>query len=272
MSAQPFPQRRSWIASLVAQLEAFAFETVEVEPQAPPAPVELRPHPVVAVVSAASGSGASTVARLLAAELAVRAQGAAIVVAGSAARRAAPPSRAAVRLATALTGAAQATALGRLCIATVAHADADGSAEGGAPNCATPDPRLALDVAFARLVEAARYLAPVVFDVPPDGSAASIARIADSVVVVAGRDCEPALLDAVAGIVGGDARTVANRAATEETWRGRADFLLPESRLAARAAALGACALGPLASAISELADSVGDRSAHPASSAGDQP
>src|SRR4051794_4128201 len=77
VSAHPLPGRRSWLSALVAQASEFVFETVE-EPGEPEL-IELVVHPVVAVVSAAPRSGASTVARLLAAELAVRGGGAAVV-------------------------------------------------------------------------------------------------------------------------------------------------------------------------------------------------
>lgn len=232
MSAQPFAQRRSWLSALVASVEEFVFEAVE--PEVEPEPVELEPHPVVAVVSAAPRSGASTVARLLAARMGARSGAAAVLASAAAVRRGAPPSRAAMRVATALGGLADTSPCGRLCVAAARSCDG-----------------------LRGIADAARYLAPVVFDAGPDGSGAQIARLADRVVVVAGAASEPALLDAVATIVGPGAIRVANRAAGDERWAGRADLLLPESKLAARAAALGARARGPLGAAISELADAV---------------
>ena len=107
----------------------------------------------------------------------------------------------------------------------------------------------------AEIVNAARYLAPVVLDVPPDGSAAGIASIADRIAVVAGATDEPALLAAVATVLGGDPIKIVNRITDPEPWSRRADLALPDSRIAARAAALGTRPLGPLGAAISELAD-----------------
>jgi hypothetical protein len=77
MSAQPFPQRRGWLSALVAQASSYVLEPIEETVDAEPA--ELAPRPVIAVVPAAPRSGASTLARLLAAELALRAGGAAVV-------------------------------------------------------------------------------------------------------------------------------------------------------------------------------------------------
>jgi hypothetical protein len=225
VSAHSASHRRSWLSALVAQVSDYVFEPIEetVEPQ----PKELEPHPVVAVVAAAARSGATTVARMLAAELAMRADGATVVVAPALPRRAAPPSRAAIRLATALAGAADAQLVGRLCV--VGPCDA--------------------------IVSAARYLAPVVLDLPADGSAAGVASIADRVVVVSAADGEPALLDAVASVIGGRPIKVANRITDSADWRDRVDILLPDSRIAARAAAIGTRAVGSLGSAIAALAD-----------------
>jgi hypothetical protein len=229
VSAHSASHRPGWLSALVAQVSDYVFE--EVEEAVEPVPPELTPQPVVAVVAAAPRSGATTVARLLAAELASRCDGSALVVAPAPARRRTPPSRGAIRLATALAGAADAHPLGRICVA--AGADRTG------------------------IVNAARYLAPVVMDVAADGSAAGIAAVADRLVVLTAATAEPALLDAVAGVVGGKAIKVANRIAEPGEWPTRADVLLPESRLAARAAAMGTRALGPLGSAITELADAL---------------
>jgi Mrp family chromosome partitioning ATPase len=227
VSAHPVSQRRGLIASMAAQVAAYVLEPVEetIETE----PVELEPHPVIAVVSASARSGATTVARLLAAELASRGDGAAVVSGAAPAGRGGPPVRAATRLATALRTAGRMRPVGRLCLA---QAD---QAEG--------------------LVNAARYLAPVVFDLAPDGSAASAARIADRVVVVAGAACEPALAAAVRLVLGGEVTTVVNRVVDRGAWEDRADIFIPESRIAARAAALGTRALGPMGTAIADLAD-----------------
>jgi hypothetical protein len=188
---------------------------------------------VIAIVSAAPKSGATTIARLLAAELGARADGAAIVASAPVPpRRAGPPTRAAVRLATALRPATDARPAGRLSIA------------------ATGDPE--------RLVNAARYLAPVVLDVAPDGSAAGATRIADRVAIVALGSSEPALTAAVALVLGGEPVKVANRIAEPGDWQGRADVFVPDARIAARAAGMGTRPLGPLGAAIAELADALG--------------
>jgi hypothetical protein len=268
MSAHSASQRGGWLSALVAQVSDFVFEDVDetVDRQ----PVELEPHPVVAVVAAAPRSGATTVARMLAAELATRVEGAASVVAATAPRRSAPPSRAAVRLATGLAGVGDVRPVGRLCV--VAPPMPVDAIAAPPADVAPPTPRLdaaaapQADVAVApalptaRLagaVNAARYLAPVVLDLPADGSAAGITTIADRVVVLADASAEPALLDAVADVVGGNPIKVVSRAADPEPWTDRADFVLPESRLGARAATVGTRAIGSLGSAISALADAL---------------
>ena len=160
MSAHSASHGRGWLSALVAQVCDYVFEEVEeaIEP-----PKDLVAQPVIAVVAAAPRSGAATVARLLGAELGARTGGAAVVSASAAPRRVAPPSRAAVRLATALAGAADAIPVGRLCIVE-----------------RDPD-----------IVNAARYLAPVVLDLAADGSAAGVAAIADRVLVVSSAAGEP---------------------------------------------------------------------------------
>src|SRR4051794_13988745 len=167
VSAHPVPERRSWLSALVAQVSEYVFE--EVEETAEPEPIELKPRPVIAVVSAHPHSGGSAVARLLAAELAIRDDGAALVWCASPPGRGAPGVRPALRLATAMRGAATVRPTGRLCFA-------------GGP---------ALD-----LIAAGRFLAPIVLDVPPNGTAAEVARHADRLVVVAAAGAEPALLEA----------------------------------------------------------------------------
>jgi hypothetical protein len=233
VSAHPASERggvgahpRGLLSSMAAQLAAYVLEPVEetVDPE----PVELVPYPVIAVVSAAAKSGATTVARLLAAELGLRAEGAAVVTSARATGRGGPPIRAAARLATALRATADVRPVGRLCLAAAAHPEA--------------------------LAEAARYLAPVVLDLPPDGSAAGIARVADRVAIVASASGEPALTAAVALVLGGEPIRVANRITERAAWEGRADIFIPESRLAARAALMGTRAVGPMGAAIADLA------------------
>jgi hypothetical protein len=228
MSAHSASQRGGWLSALVAQVSDYVFEEVEERVEQPQ---ELVAHPVVAVVAAAPRSGTTTVARLLAAEFASRGDGSALVLGSARSRRGSPPSRAAARLVTALRGALEVQPLGRICIA----ASSDRAAE----------------------VSAARYLAPVVLDVPADGSAAGVAAVADRIAVVSAATGEPALLDAVATVIGGESLKVVNRVTDAGEWDGRADVQLPESRLAARAAGMGTRALGPLGSAIAALADAL---------------
>jgi|tagenome__1003787_1003787.scaffolds.fasta_scaffold20867556_2 hypothetical protein len=231
MSAHPAPARRSWVSALVAQVTDYVLEPPEVAEAEQEPVVELKPHPVVAVVAAAPRSGTTTVARLLAAELAVRAAGAAVVTAAGPSRRAAPPARAAVRLATTLSGTALVQPCGRLCLVRA----------GG-------------DV--AAVVNAARYVAPVVLDVAADGSGARMAEVADRVVVVAPGLAERALLDAVAAVVGGHVLKVVNRPG-EAARVEHADIVIPDSRIGARAALIGTRALGALGAAIAALADAL---------------
>jgi len=97
-----------------------------------------------------------------------------------------------------------------------------------------------------------------VLDLPADGSAAGVAAIAERVAVVAAATSEPALLDAVAAVIGGDPLKVVNRLTDPAAWTERADTSLPECRIAVRAAAMGTRPLGPLGSAVAELADALG--------------
>jgi hypothetical protein len=250
VSAHSASHQRGWLSAIAAQVSDYVFEPIEETVEAePPA---LTPHPVIAVVSAAPSSGTTTVARLLGAELAARAGGAAVVTSPGATRRTAPPSRAAIRLATALAGVAGAQPCGRLCLAHVRAlaADAGDLAEASAVGSTGSE--------LAGIVSAARYLAPVVLDLPADGSAAAVATIAERVAVVAAATSEPALLDAVAALTGGEPLKVVNRVTDATAWGERGDaHLLPDSRIAVRAAAMGTRALGPLGSAIAELADAL---------------
>jgi len=234
VSAQPIAQRRGFLAALMAQVSSYVLEPLAEEQVDATEPAELVPHPVIAVVPAAPRSGATTVARLLAAELAFRCEGAAVVAGpGGWGRRAAPASRAAARVATALgslPGAVRAT--GRLCLV------------GG--------------LEAPRVVAAARYLAPVVLDQPADGTGLAAAREADRCVIVASAAQEPALADAVAVVLGGQPVKVVTRAGDAEAWEGRAEVVVPDARIAVRAALTGTRPLGALGAAISELADAVG--------------
>lgn len=261
MSAHSLPSRRGWLSAVAARVATYVFE--EVDEPAVPEPIPLVPKPVVAVVSAAPRSGASTVARLLAAELAARADGAACVIAPGIQRRPAPPSRAAIRLTTALAGAVVAQPCGRLCLIPSRALDPPGGEPRGGDPPGGADPALPDPQAGSRPhppVEAARYLAPVVLDLPPDGSAAGVAGTAEHVIVVGSGDSEPALIDAVAHIVGGDPIKLANRVADPEPWAQRIDHTLPDSRVAVQAAAIGTRALGELGARIAAVADAIEGR------------
>lgn len=225
---------RGLLAAVAAQVSSFLLEPPQ--PVSDSQPVELEPYPVVAVVSSAPRSGTTTVARALAAELAVRADGAAVVSCiGTGGRGTAPPLRASARLSTALRGLGDGRIrpAGRLCLVPGAPAN--------------------------ELAAAARYLAPVVLDLPPDGGAAGSAPIADRVVVVAPASGEAALLDALAFVLAGERAPVrvATRVVEAGDWDGRADVVLPEARMAARSALAGARPLGPLGRAVSDLADAL---------------
>lgn len=235
MSAHPASQRSGWLAALAAQASAYVFEPAA--PPLEPEPLELEPYPVVAVVSAAPRCGASTVARLLAAELATRAEGSALLALPHAVRRTGPPSRPAIRLATALAGAVRVQPCGRLCVAPVGVAGPE-----------------ALRERLSTVAAAARYLAPVVIDLPPDGSGVAVAGVADRTVVVGRADGEPALLAAVASILGPGVVRVVTRG---DDPADRADFAIGESRLAGHAAALGSRAVGSVGADIVSLADAL---------------
>jgi hypothetical protein len=142
-----------------------------------------------------------------------------------------------------MAGIADAQPVGRLCIASAG----DASRSAGDASARRGD-----------LATAARYLAPVVLDLPADGSAAGVDRIADRVAIVAAASGEPALLDAVAAVIGGDPLKVVTRIGEPGNWQRRADILVPDSRIAARAAALGTRALGSTGSGIAALADALG--------------
>jgi hypothetical protein len=259
VSAHSASHRGGWLSALVAQVSDWVFE--EVEETVEPRSAQLEPQPVVAVVAAAPRAGASTVARLLAAEMAGRGSGAAVVVASTAPRRHAPPSRAAIRVATALAGVGPVHPVGRLCVVPRGAGDPSDAPSGAAraadASGADPGPARARIDRIAAMTNAARYLAPVVLDLPADGSGAGIAALVDRVVVVGAGSAEPALLDAVAGVVGGDAIRVANRIVDPGDWAERADFVLPDSRVGVRAAALGTRAIGSLGAGMHALADAL---------------
>ena len=197
---------------------------------APPAPA----RPVVAVVGLAPRCGTTTVARWVATVLAARdPDGAAIVATAAPRGTGAVRTRGAARLARRL-GARSiggARAAGRLCL--VESAD------------------------HSPLTLAATYLAPVVIDAGHGTPAEAALSVADHVLLVASPSVEPALGELVAQSVARAApepSVVLNRAQEDMRWDGRADVVLPESRLSARRAGAGWEARGAVGAAVAELA------------------
>ena len=225
-------------ASLL-QAVALRVEEFLLEPARPAAPIEPatapRPYPVVAVVAVAPRCGVTTVARALAATLAVRHAEGVAAVAGpfrTGPPLAAPAARALARQVEAVAGG-RARAAGRLCLCDGADAVA--------------------------LVAGVRAHAPVVLEVPYGSAAHDPVSLADAVLVVSGPQSEPSLAVVVAatiGRAGPPPLLVLNRATAEEAaaW----DVVLPDCRPAARAAHAGYAPRGWLGRAVEELAARVG--------------
>lgn len=195
---------------------------------------------VVAVVGLTPGSGTTAVARALGAELAGRDEdGSCVVTAAKTGGAVALGLPAAGRLARSLaTVPGIATrACGRICLA----------------EC--PD--------SAALAGAVLYRAPLVIDVAEPHEASIAAALADSVVLVASPEVEPSLAAVMAESLSRIRErpiTVLNRAAGEEDrWTGRADIVLPESRMGAQLALAGREPRGELGRAVAHLADAVGE-------------
>jgi hypothetical protein len=187
---------------------------------------------VVAVVGLGPRCGATTIARALAIELAQRDRsGAALVSARARGTAPALATAAARRLARGLPRDV-ATAAGRLCLLD-------------------PDDPAVRELAHNRP-------APLVLDVehgrPPQGPVA----LADSVVLVAGLEVEPALADLVAASLatgGVSPPIVVSRAIDPEPWVRRGVLMIGEARLGARLALAGRDPTPGLARPIAELAD-----------------
>jgi len=201
----------------------------------------LEERPVVAVVGLRPRCGTTTVARALAAELAVRDPGGAAAVTSAAhGGGVALGLPAAGRLARTLApvSGGMPKACGRLCL--VPGADR------------------------AQLAGATRYLAPLVLDVDEPAEAPAAAALAGAVVVVGGPEVEPALALVVAESlerVGPAPVIVSNRAGQErERWGEVAAIALPEARMGARLVLAGREPRGELGRAVGELADSCGSR------------
>lgn len=197
-------------------------------------------RPVVAVAGVAPRCGTTTIARALAAELALRdGEGAAIVSAEAVAGGGIPlGTPAAGRLGRAVQRSlpTQTRAVGRICM-----------------TAAGPD--------HAQLVDAARDLAPLVLDVADPGQTAVAASLVDAVVLVGVPGVEPALGAVLAESlcrVGPEPVVVLNRDRDgDERWEGRCAVRLPESRMGAQLALAGREARGDLGRAVAALADLV---------------
>ncbi len=197
-------------------------------------------RPAVAVAGLAPRCGATTVARALAAELALRDPGGAAVVTAEAISGGGIPlgTPAAGRLGRAVQRSlpSQTRAVGRICLAAVG----------------TDRPRL---------VDAARDLAPLVLDVADPGQIAAAASLADAVVLVGAPAVEPSLAAVLAGSlgrVGPDPVVVLNRDREgDERWEGRCALRLPEARMGGQLALAGREARGELGRAVAKLADLV---------------
>ena len=190
-------------------------------------------YPLVGVVGLARRCGATTVARALAAELASRHGGAAVVASpGRPAVVALGSSAPAARLAEALEQLDERRAAGRLCLAACADAGV--------------------------LAAATREVAPAVMEVEPGSAARDAARVLDRIVLVASPKLEPALAAAVAETVAAVAKPpaiVVNRACDYGPWLVHADVLVPDSRVGARLALAGREPRGWRGRAVDQLAD-----------------
>jgi len=195
-------------------------------------------QPAFAVVGLAPRCGTTMVARALAAELALRDRdGVAIVSADTVAGGGIPlGTPAAGRLGRAVQRSlpAQTRAVGRLCL-TAAGQD------------------------HARLVDAARDLAPLVLDVSDPSQTAIAASLVDAVVLVGSPSAEPSLaavLSESLGRIGPEPVVALNRDRDGEArWEGRCALQLPESRMGAQLALAGREARGDLGRAVARLAD-----------------
>jgi len=194
---------------------------------------------VVAVVALGRRCGATVVARALGAELARRdAAGACAVTVAVGDGGMALGHPAAGRLARTLApvAAGRVRASGRLCLVDCADHPA--------------------------LAGATLYLAPLVLDGCDPRDLRTTAGLADDVVIVGGPAVEPSLASAVAAALGGAGRrplVVVNRpAGRERAWDGRADVVLPETRVGAALAVTGREVRGDLGRAVGELADRLG--------------
>jgi len=197
-------------------------------------------RPVVAVAGLAPRCGTTTVARALAAELALRDDGGAAIVSAEAVSGGGIPlgTPAAGRLGRAVQRSlpSQTRAVGRICL-TVADRD------------------------DATLVDAARDLAPLVLDVGEPARISVAASLVDAIVLVGGSATEPALAAVLAESlcrIGPEPLVVLNRDRdADERWEGRCALRLPDARMGAQLALAGREARGELGRAVARLADLV---------------
>lgn len=225
----------------VLRLAAAGVQSFLIAPAQPPEPADASPEPpappprpVIAVFGLARRSGATVVARALAAELAGRdPAGTAAVASGVAAGGIPIATSAAGRLADALgdVPGATATAVGRLCLVEGADQPA--------------------------LAATARHHAPLVLDGGTAALDGPAVAVADRVLLVTTPSAEASLAQVAADCVrrgGGDPAIVVNRAqlAAPPPFPSSA---LPESRMGAQLALGGRLARGELGRAIAELAD-----------------
>jgi hypothetical protein len=198
-------------------------------------------RPAIAVAGLSRRSGATTVARALGAELALRdPAGAAVVTASAVAAPGIPLGTAAAgRLCRSLTRTVGAAgrAVGRICLLEATAAEA------------------------SSLADEARSLAPLVIDIADPSSIARVAADAGAVVLVAAPTSEPALAAVVRASLSqvvSEPIVVVNRDLGDSgRWVAAADVFLPEARVAARLALAGRDARGPYGRAIAGLADRI---------------
>lgn len=197
-------------------------------------------RPVVAVAGLAPRCGTTTIARALAAELALRDDGGAAIVSAEVVSGGGIPlgTPAAGRLGRAVQRSlpSQTRAVGRICL-----------------TAAGPDP--------ATLVDAARDLAPLVLDVGDPAHTSVAASLVDAVVLVGAPGTEPSLAAVLAESlcrVGPEPVVVLNRDRdADERWEGRCTLRLPDARMGAQLALAGREARGELGKSVARLADLV---------------
>lgn len=228
------------MSGLLSSVAGFLVEPIE--PAAPGEEIDrawtATARPAIAVAGLAPRCGTTTVARALAAELAVRyPEGAAIVSAEAIAGGGIPlGTPAAGRLGRAVQRAlpSQTRAVGRICLTAV-----------GADH--------------ARLVDAAQDLAPLVLDVADSRQTAVAASLVDAVVLVGAPAVEPSLAAVLSQSlcrIGPEPVVVLNRDRDgDDRWEGRCALRLPEARMGGQLALAGREARGELGRAVAKLAD-----------------